>query len=155
MARRTWSKQFSLRRGHWPGLSSWSQSRACVHAKSLQSCLTLCAPMDCIAFQAPLFIGFSRQVYWSALACPPPGDLTHPGIEPLPLFISLALTGGGFFSHLGNPWSYCCEGEERGRQPRSGDPQERQDRDPTPSLWKGHPAFSPERPTTDCWPAEL
>ena len=25
---------------------------------------------------------FSRQEYWSALPCPPPGDLPHPGIEP-------------------------------------------------------------------------
>ena len=25
--------------------------------------------------------GFSRQEYWSELACPPPGDLPNPGIE--------------------------------------------------------------------------
>ena len=26
--------------------------------------------------------GFSRQEYWSALPCPPPGDLSNSGLEP-------------------------------------------------------------------------
>ena len=30
----------------------------------------------------PLSLEFSRQEHWSGLACPPPGDLPHPGIEP-------------------------------------------------------------------------
>ena len=34
-----------------------------------------------VAHQAPLFMGFSRQEYWSGLSCPPPGDLLDPGIE--------------------------------------------------------------------------
>ena len=46
-----------------------------------QSYLTLCDPMDCIACQAPLSMGFSRPEYWSGLPCPPPGDLPDPGIE--------------------------------------------------------------------------
>ena len=50
-----------------------------LHAKSLQSCLTLYNPIDC---QAPLSMGFSRQAYWSGLLFPPPGDLPNPGIEP-------------------------------------------------------------------------
>ena len=33
-------------------------------------------------------MGFSRQEYWSGLPCPPPGDLSNPGIklqeDPLP-----------------------------------------------------------------------
>ena len=33
-------------------------------------------------WQAPLFMGFSRQEYWSGLPCPPPGNLPNPGIEP-------------------------------------------------------------------------
>ena len=37
-----------------------------MHAKSLQSCLTLCSPMDSSP-QAPLSTGFSRQEYWSGL----------------------------------------------------------------------------------------
>ena len=38
--------------------------------------------MDCIAYQAPLSEGFSRQEYWSGLPFPSPGDLPNPGIEP-------------------------------------------------------------------------
>ena len=33
--------------------------------------------------QAPLFMGFSRQKYWSRLPRPPPGDLPNPGIKPV------------------------------------------------------------------------
>ena len=35
-----------------------------------------------VPLQAPLFMGFSRQEYWSGLPCPPPGDLPDPGTEP-------------------------------------------------------------------------
>ena len=62
--------------------------------KSLQSCPTLCDPMDCSP-QAPLSMKFSRQEYWHGLPCPPPGDLLNPGIEPTSL-ISPALAGGFF-----------------------------------------------------------
>ena len=40
-------------------------------AKSWQ---TLATPWT-VACQAPLFMGLSRQEYWSGLPCPPPGDL--------------------------------------------------------------------------------
>ena len=66
-----------------------------VHAKSLQSCLTLCDPMDCNP-PGSSSMGFSRQEYWSGLPCPPPGDLPEPGIKPRsPMFPALA---GGFFT---------------------------------------------------------
>ena len=45
-----------------------------------------------VAHQAPLFMGFSRQDYWSGLPFLPPGDLPGPGIEP----VSPALAGGIF-----------------------------------------------------------
>ena len=64
----------------------------CVHAKLLQSCLTLGDLMDC---SPPLSMGFSRQEYWSGLPCPPPGDLPNPGIKPESL-ISPALAAGFF-----------------------------------------------------------
>ena len=35
-----------------------------------------------VACQAPLYIGFSRQEYWSGLPFPSPGYLSHPGIKP-------------------------------------------------------------------------
>ena len=38
-----------------------------------------------VAHQAPLYMGFSRQEYWSRLPFPPPGDLPDPGIEPMSL----------------------------------------------------------------------
>ena len=47
-----------------------------------QSCPTLCNPMDCVAHQAPLSMGFFRQEYWSGLPYPPPGDLPNPGTKP-------------------------------------------------------------------------
>ena len=35
-----------------------------------------------LAFQAPLFMGFSRQEYWSGVPVPFPEDISDPGIEP-------------------------------------------------------------------------
>ena len=35
-----------------------------------------------IAYQAPLFVGFSRQEHRSGLPCPPPRDLPNQGIKP-------------------------------------------------------------------------
>ena len=35
-----------------------------------------------IAHQAPLFMGFPRQKFWSGLPFPSPGGLLDPGIEP-------------------------------------------------------------------------
>ena len=32
--------------------------------------------------QAPLFMGFSKQEYWSGLPWPPPRDVPIPGIKP-------------------------------------------------------------------------
>ena len=62
-------------------LISWCYHGAlCICAESLQSCLTLCDPMDC-SCQAPLSMGFSRQEYYSGLPCPSPGDLSNPGTE--------------------------------------------------------------------------
>ena len=46
-----------------------------------KSCLTLATPWT-VACQAPLFMGFSRQEYWSGLPFLSPGDLPNPGIEP-------------------------------------------------------------------------
>ena len=73
-----------------------------MHAQSLQLCLF--ATLWTVAQQAPLFMGFSKQEYWSGLPCPPPGDLPDPGLKPvspalhvesLPLF------------HQGSPTQHC------------------------------------------------
>ena len=36
-----------------------------------------------IVCQAPLFMEFSLQEYWSGLMSPPPGDLPNSGIKPV------------------------------------------------------------------------
>ena len=48
-----------------------------------------------VAHQAPLSLGFSRQVYQSGLPFPPPRDLPSPGIKPTSL-MSPVLAGGFF-----------------------------------------------------------
>ena len=42
------------------------------------SCVRLCATLQAVASQAPLFVEFSRQEYWNGLLCPPWGDLSWP-----------------------------------------------------------------------------
>ena len=64
-----------------------------VCAKLLQSCLTLCYPMECSP-QAPLSMGFSRKEYWSGLPFPPLGDLL--GIKPTSL--ASPVLADGFFT---------------------------------------------------------
>ena len=65
----------------------------------------LCHPMDYIAFQAPLSMGFPRQEHWSGLPCLPPGDLPDPGIEPQ----SPALMGRFLTTESsGNPFTDNC-----------------------------------------------
>ena len=50
-------------------------------------------------------MGFSRQEYQSGLLCPPPGDLSHPGIESTS-FMSPALADGFLtLHHPGSPYS--------------------------------------------------
>ena len=66
---------------------------ACMHAQSLQLCLTLCDPMDC-SFQAHLSMRFSRQEYWSKLPFPSPR--IQPGgnvylLQPLSHFRAITL----------------------------------------------------------------
>ena len=51
-----------------------------MHAQSL-SCVQLFATPWTVAHQAPLFMGFSRQEYWSGLSFPSPWDLPNPGIK--------------------------------------------------------------------------
>ena len=45
---------------------------AAAAAKSLQSCLTLCDPIDGSPPGSPPALGFSRQEHWSGLPFPSP-----------------------------------------------------------------------------------
>ena len=49
-----------------------------------------------VAHQAPLSMEFSRQEYWSGLPCLSPGDLPHPGVEPV--FLAFPTLAGRFFT---------------------------------------------------------
>ena len=55
----------------------------CMCAQSL-SHVQLFETLWTIACQVPLYMGFTRQEYWSGLPFPLPGDLSDPGIEPTP-----------------------------------------------------------------------
>ena len=57
------------------------------------SCLQFFVTLWTVAHQSPLFMGFSRQEYWSGLPCPPSEDLPDPGIKPGSL-MSPALASG-------------------------------------------------------------
>ena len=66
-----------------------------MYARSLSS-VRLFQTQWTVARQASMSMGFSRQEYWSGFSCPPPGDLPHPGIEPLSLMSPAE--AGGFFT---------------------------------------------------------
>ena len=63
------------------------------------SCVQLLATLWTTVRQAPLSMGFSRQGYLSGLPCPPPRDLSHPGIK-LTSLASPALADGCFSTAL-------------------------------------------------------
>ena len=56
-----------------------------------------------VACQAPPSMEFSQQEYWSALSCPPPGDLPHAGIEPESPVSPASQADSLPLSHQGSP----------------------------------------------------
>ena len=78
-------------------ISTVFKQNASMDTKDLCCCLvaklcpTLATPWT-VTHQAPLFMGFSRQEYWSVLPFPSPGDIPDPGIKAM----SPALAGGFF-----------------------------------------------------------
>ena len=91
-----------------PGLNSSvisniqsSHSHACMYATPLQSCPTLCDPVDSSPPGSSAHGDSPRQGYWSGLPCPPPGDLPNPGIKSGSL-MSTALAGGFFVTSTTN-----------------------------------------------------
>ena len=67
----------------------------CMCAKSLQSCPTLCNPMDCSLLGSSVHRILQAKNTGAVCLLPPPGDLPDPGTEPLSL-MSPALAGGFF-----------------------------------------------------------
>ena len=81
-----------------PGPKEISEKLHC--AQSLGS-IWLFMTLWTVACQATLSMGFSREEYWSGLPCPPPGDLSDPGIKPgLPHCRQILY----LLSHRGSPW---------------------------------------------------
>ena len=72
---------------------------------SLFSHVRLFVTLWTVAHQAPLSMGFSRQEYWSGLPCPPPGDLSDPGIEPESPVAPALMVDSLPLSHQGSPSS--------------------------------------------------
>ena len=67
-----------------------------MHAKSLQSCLILCDPMNCSFSGSSVHDIFQAKILeWVALSYP--GDLPHAGIKPSAL-ASPALADGFFIT---------------------------------------------------------
>jgi len=56
-------------------------------------------------------MSFSRQEYWSELPCPPPGNLSDPGIEPMSLRSPVLAVG--FFTTSAT-WE-ACPGDSKGQ----------------------------------------
>ena len=83
------------------------------YIKNMCACSFVFVTPWTVAHQAPLYMKFSRQEYWSGLPFPPLGDLPDPGFEPTSPGLqeeSLPL------SHLGNPrkeYTSLCFSERR------------------------------------------
>ena len=75
-------------------MAGFGDRQQCVHAKSLQSCPTLCDPMD---YNPPgsSDLGILHTRILEGIACPPLGHIPNPGIEPVSL-ASSALVGRFF-----------------------------------------------------------
>ena len=70
---------------------------SCCAVLNCFSGVQLFATLYTIIHQALLSMEFSRQEYWNGLLCPPPGDLSDPGIESL---MSPALVEGFFTTSI-------------------------------------------------------
>ena len=71
-----------------------SQDVKCLaQSRTLSDQVQLFSTLGTGAHQAPLFMGFSRQEYWSGLPFPPPMALSNPGIEPASLMTPTLVSG--------------------------------------------------------------
>ena len=74
-------------------INHWTTREVPMQAKSLQSCLTLCNPMDCCLPGSSVHGTPQAQIqYWSRLPCSSP-DLPNPEIEP-----ASSHSAGSFFT---------------------------------------------------------
>ena len=73
-----------------------------MHAKSLQSCPTLCDLMDCSS-AGSLSMGFPKQEYWNGLPFPSPGDFPDSGMEPASSMSPALQADSSQLNHGGSP----------------------------------------------------
>ena len=73
----------------------------CMHAKSLQLCLTLYNPIDCSLLGSSVHWILQARIL-ECVAMPSPGTLPNPGIKPASL--SLALAPPGKLKSLGHKY---------------------------------------------------
>ena len=74
-------------------------------AKSLESCPTLCDPINCSPPNSSVHgILQARILDWIGFPCPPPGDLPYPSIEPA--FLKSPALADGFFT-TSTYWGMC------------------------------------------------
>ena len=76
----TYSKKINVKTNDIQGSKSFHSDFNYVYV--IHSDVSNSATSWTVAFQAPLFLEFSRQEYWSGLPFPSPGDHPDPGIEP-------------------------------------------------------------------------
>ena len=112
-----------------------------------------------VALQAPMCLEVYRQEYWSRLPCPSPGDLPHPGLEPVSPVSPASRADSLPLSQWGNPYlralsinckgfpdssvgkESTCNAGDPGLIPGSGRSPWRRDRLPTP-VFLGFPCGS-------------
>ena len=77
-----------------PAISNclWASQVGLLYCSHLLSHVLFFATPWTIALQSALFMGFSKQEYWSGLLFPNLGDPPYPGIQPVSL-VSSALAG--------------------------------------------------------------
>ena len=76
----------------------WNKSRVCLVWKThvcMLSHIWLFVIPWAVSCQAPLSMRLCRTEYWNGLPCPPSGDLSYTGIEPMSPMVP-ALTGRFF-----------------------------------------------------------
>ena len=72
-----------------------------MYHKIYISCVQFFVTLWTVACQAPLFVEFSRQVYWNGLPFSPPGDLSNPGFKHCKQIIFYLLSHQGILVFTG------------------------------------------------------
>ena len=75
----------------------------CMHTCSVASVVSDSVTLWTVVGQSPLFMGFSRQEYWSGLPRPPADDLHNPGMKPTSAMFPAVQASSLPLSHQGNP----------------------------------------------------